>query len=104
MCMTRQRLPERYRWPLRASCGVILFGCACLAWENATQHSGQNTLGTGLRTRQEQGVVERQIIGAATQAFRPSLEMRENVDFLLTPALLVQEAMSPNVVVTYPCE
>lgn len=34
----------------------------------------------------------------------PSLEMKENVDFLLTPAILVQEAMSPGVMPTYPAE
>lgn len=36
--------------------------------------------------------------------FKPSLEMKENVDFLLTPALLVQEALSDNIVMTYPTE
>ena len=36
--------------------------------------------------------------------YRPSLQMKENVDFLLTPALLIQEAISPNVVLTYPSE
>lgn len=34
----------------------------------------------------------------------PSLEMKENVDFLLTPAILVQEAMSSGVMPTYPAE
>lgn len=36
--------------------------------------------------------------------FQPSLEMKENVDFLLTPALLVQEAICEDVVITYPTE
>ena len=36
--------------------------------------------------------------------FQPSLEMKENVDFLLTPALLVQEAICDDVVITYPTE
>jgi len=48
--------------------------------------------------------VRRQILKAATTAFAPSLEMKENVGFLLTPALLVQEILSEDVVVTYPCE
>lgn len=48
--------------------------------------------------------VKRQILRAATGGFRPSLEMKENVDFLLTPALLVQEVMSGEVVITYPSE
>lgn len=34
----------------------------------------------------------------------PSLEMKEATDFLLTPALLVQEAISPDVIITYPTE
>ena len=34
----------------------------------------------------------------------PSLEMKENVDFFLTPALLVQECISENVIITYPGE
>jgi hypothetical protein len=33
-----------------------------------------------------------------------SLEVREQVDFLLTPALLVQEAISDGVILTYPEE
>jgi hypothetical protein len=33
-----------------------------------------------------------------------SLATRENVDFLLTPALLVQEAVSDGIVLTYPEE
>jgi hypothetical protein len=36
--------------------------------------------------------------------FQPSLEMKENADFLLTPALLVQEALSDDIVITYPTE
>ena len=39
-----------------------------------------------------------------TGNFQTSLEMKENVDFLLTPALLVQEIVSENVIVTYPSE
>ena len=36
--------------------------------------------------------------------FQPSLEMKENADFLLTPALLVQEALSDDMIMTYPTE
>jgi len=39
-----------------------------------------------------------------TYPFEPSLEMRENVDFILTPALLVQENLSREIIVTYPGE
>lgn len=41
---------------------------------------------------------------SVTMGFRPSLEMKENVDFLLTPALLVQEAISDDIIITYPSE
>ena len=40
----------------------------------------------------------------ATTGFRPSLEMKENADFLLTPALLMQESLSYEIVATYPSE
>jgi hypothetical protein len=48
--------------------------------------------------------VRRQILKAATVTFQPSLEMKENADFLLTPALLVQDIIEEDVVVTYPSE
>ena len=34
----------------------------------------------------------------------PSMNLKENMDFLLTPGLLVQEALSDNVIPTYPTE
>jgi hypothetical protein len=42
--------------------------------------------------------------GFGLGAFQPSLEMKENVDFFLTPALLVQEAISDDIIITYPTE
>jgi len=36
--------------------------------------------------------------------FKPSLDMKEHVDFFLTPAFLVQEAISDDVIITYPTE
>lgn len=36
--------------------------------------------------------------------YNPSFEMAEIVDFVWTPGLLVQEAISPEVVITYPEE
>jgi hypothetical protein len=46
----------------------------------------------------------KQALNSSLVNFRSSLEMKENVDFLLTPALLVQEAISEDVVITYPSE
>ena len=42
--------------------------------------------------------------GYALGSFRPSLEMKENADFFLTPALLVQEAICDDIIMTYPTE
>ena len=53
---------------------------------------------------QKMAELDRQITTAATQAITPSLEKKENVDFMLTPALLMQEVMSDEVVITYPTE
>ncbi|MBW2149733.1 MAG: hypothetical protein JRI22_22290 [Deltaproteobacteria bacterium] len=36
--------------------------------------------------------------------FQASLEMKESADFLLTPAILVQEAICDDIVNTYPTE
>lgn len=41
---------------------------------------------------------------SATGGFRPSLEMKENADFLLSPAMLMQEALSDEIITTYPSE
>jgi hypothetical protein len=39
-----------------------------------------------------------------TSVFRPSLEMKENADFLLTPALMVQQAIVADGPIVYPSE
>jgi len=51
-----------------------------------------------------QSTILRTVNRTATRGFSPSLEMKENVDFLLTPALLVQEAISDDIIITYPSE
>jgi hypothetical protein len=48
--------------------------------------------------------IERQITTSATLGFKSSFEMKENTDFLLTPALLVHEAISDDILITYPTE
>lgn len=53
---------------------------------------------------QKRAAVEHQILVVATKVFEPSLEMKENVEFLLTPALLMQEAITDDIVITYPTE
>lgn len=64
------------------------------AENKSLKHTEQGVQSTILRTANRM----------ATRGFSPSLEMKENVDFLLTPALLVQEAISDDIVITYPSE
>jgi hypothetical protein len=53
---------------------------------------------------QKQHIAGRLASGYGLGMFQPSLEMKENADFLLTPALLVQEALSDDIIITYPTE
>ena len=53
---------------------------------------------------QKMAELDREITTAATQAITPSLAKKEIVDFVLTPALLMQEAMSEDILITYPTE
>jgi len=53
---------------------------------------------------QKQGIARGLAGNFGLGPFQPSLEMKENVDFLLTPALLVQEAICDDIVLTYPTE
>lgn len=50
------------------------------------------------------GEMDPRIQSIMEQPYIFSLESRENGDFLITPALLIQEIMTPEVVVTYPTE
>ena len=60
---------------------------------------------TNSRIRSGQGLESlRKSLKGTSVNFQTSLEMKENVDFLLTPALLVQEIISEDVVITYPSE
>lgn len=53
---------------------------------------------------QKERIARRIAAGYGLGPFQPSLEMKENADFLLTPALLVQEALSDDIIMTYPTE
>ncbi len=53
---------------------------------------------------EKQRIAGRLASGYGLGSFRPSLEMKENADFFLTPALLVQEAISDDIIITYPTE
>lgn len=45
-----------------------------------------------------------QFVNMMADNFFSSLDMKENVDFLITPALLVQDALAQNATPTYPAE
>ena len=49
-------------------------------------------------------IAKRAAAGQTMDNFRSSLDMKERVDFLLTPALLVQEALRNDTIITYPTE
>jgi hypothetical protein len=61
---------------------------------------------TGARTQDARWEATRmnQLFNVSYRMADTSLAVREQVDFLLTPALLVQEAVSDDVVLTYPEE
>jgi hypothetical protein len=61
--------------------------------------------GSSAGVRDQREVDDRRLLSTHLSiTFEASLEMRENVDFLLTPVLLVQEALSEDIVITYPSE
>ena len=83
-----------------------LFVALCLLYAGVPMigggGEGQNSLifhgdGNGSRTEAREMIAD-----TIMRNFEPSLEMKEVTDFLLTPALLVQEAVSRGVVLTYP--
>jgi len=57
-----------------------------------------------VRSRDASNIAQKLATDHLVGNFKPSLEMKECTDFLLTPALIVQEILSENVVVTYPSE
>jgi len=70
---------------------------------NSTSTTGDTKTSTNRRNRLKEEI-RKNMTKSASGNFRLSLEMKENVDFVLTPALLVQELISEEVVITYPSE
>ena len=62
--------------------------------------SGAPTQGSSAGDLAMQHLVE----GMVMPNFQPSLEMKEQADFLLTPAFLMQAAISRDIVLTYPAD
>ena len=87
-----------------ASLAATLVVCLSSVADNDAKAGAKGPIAPTDTIAGQRAAAGRQILNAATQVFQPSLEMKENVDFLLTPALLVQEAMSRDVMITYPSE
>jgi len=54
--------------------------------------------------KHKQRIARQLASGFGLGPFQPSLEIKEDTDFFLTPALLVQEAICDDVIITYPTE
>lgn len=98
-----RRKRKRLLW-LAALLGALVPMCLSLrSSRSASPLAKDPNIPADLRARAEAAALQA-ATRAATTNFTPSLEMKENVDFLLTPALLVQEAMSDDLIITYPSE
>lgn len=84
--------------------GILIAACFSFSSGNANMPASKDPNEMIKMYMQKMTELNRQITTAATQTITPSLEKKEAVDFVLTPALLMQEAMSDNIVITYPTE
>ncbi len=84
--------------------GIVIAVCFSLASGKSSTSDAKDPNTSVNIISQQPPAIRQQILKAATQGFEPSLEMKENADFLLTPALLVQQAISEDIVITYPSE
>lgn len=66
--------------------------------------SGEAITASAISNPRQKEIAEGLLADAMGGDFASSLEMKEATDFLITPALLVQEALLNDVVITYPAE
>jgi len=71
---------------------------------NKAPASGERIAASGMTPAVETSAAKRLAAKNVEGYFDSSLYSMESVDFLLTPALLVQEAISDGIVITYPAE
>jgi len=102
-----KNMNDKKTWIVRAGLlAVLICTLLCLIAGNV---QGSRELPPGIRqsaeatTTEEKATIDRRL-RMNSRMVDTSLEVREQVDFLLTPALLVQEAISDGVVLTYPEE
>ena len=78
----------------------------------AAEKGGAEASSTGTAVSQTGAVGQQAVSAAAMKTVNdslaamslPSLEMRENVDFLLTPVFLARDVMATDSILTYPME
>lgn len=89
-------------WLTVLACMVVCFGAGAASGPD----QGIPPLLHRLANAREPGeaAIIRRHLKVDTQMVDFSQHIREHVDFLLTPALLVQEAISDGVILTYPVE
>lgn len=97
----RCKWPFRIRWML-----LILLTGVSLGLSMGIGSTPDNGLPPGWRQLEEEMKAGRGpgVLNLDYSMVDLSMAAREQVDFLLTPALLVQEAVSDDVVLTYPEE
>ena len=93
---------------IRRRGGLLVLLVALLCWSGASINMFASER-PSVQARRKKAAIEQFLAdfrAPAVSAYMvdPSLAMREHNDFLLTPALLVQEAVSDGVILTYPEE
>jgi hypothetical protein len=97
----RRRSKLTVRWGFLALLLCVL-SCLGMGAGGASSRMERARMLAGLSP--EDRVITQQILEVDYHRVDQSLGEREEVDFLLTPALLVQEAVSDGIVLTYPEE
>lgn len=99
---------RKWTWIVRAVLlGVLVCVLLCLGMGAGGASSGK--MPPGMRRQLEARTDEERVILQHSLQINyagedGALDLREQMDFLLTPALLVQEAVTDGVVLTYPEE
>jgi hypothetical protein len=86
----------------RARVLALGFGIALCACGSAVNKGASFWGATPKKGREK--TAESLVGSIMSSTFNQSLESQQATDFLLTPALLVQEALIEGVVLSYPCE
>ena len=100
-------MKRQWTWMWRRGLLALLLGaslCWCGASINMFASERPSVQAERKREAIEQFLADFRAPAVNAYMVDPSLAIREHDDFLLTPALLVQEAVSDGVILTYPEE